>query len=141
AIFQLLFVPRTIGGFTSATRGGVSEGRCGAPASGGGTMTPARAKRAKSGKPGKNGKAAVPSAGRNGKAALPSPVRNGRAALSSRPKVQTTSSKSAPAPKAEAPRNTVMPVADAKARRRKRAAPAGIGPSEPERDILDQYLY
>ena len=26
-------------------------------------------------------------------------------------------------------------------RRRKRAAPAGIAPSEPERDILDQYLY
>jgi RNA polymerase primary sigma factor len=34
-----------------------------------------------------------------------------------------------------------MPVADPKSRRRKRAAPAGIGPSEPERDILDQYLY
>ena len=26
-------------------------------------------------------------------------------------------------------------------RRRRRAAPAGIAPSEPERDILDQYLY
>src|SRR5688500_19319211 len=26
-------------------------------------------------------------------------------------------------------------------RRRRRAAPPGIGPSEPERDILDQYLY
>ena len=25
--------------------------------------------------------------------------------------------------------------------RRRRAAPAGIAPSEPERDILDQYLY
>ena len=26
-------------------------------------------------------------------------------------------------------------------RKRRRAAPAGIAPSEPERDILDQYLY
>ena len=26
-------------------------------------------------------------------------------------------------------------------RRRRRAAPVGIAPSEPERDILDQYLY
>src|SRR4026208_2166971 len=26
-------------------------------------------------------------------------------------------------------------------RRRRRAAPGGIAPSEPERDILDQYLY
>ena len=26
-------------------------------------------------------------------------------------------------------------------RRRRRAAPAGIAPNEPERDILDQYLY
>ena len=26
-------------------------------------------------------------------------------------------------------------------RRRRRTAPAGIAPSEPERDILDQYLY
>src|SRR3989338_9010276 len=26
-------------------------------------------------------------------------------------------------------------------RRRRRAVPAGISPSEPERDILDQYLY
>src|SRR5690242_18964087 len=26
-------------------------------------------------------------------------------------------------------------------RRRRRAAPAGIAPTEPERDILDQYLY
>jgi RNA polymerase primary sigma factor len=30
---------------------------------------------------------------------------------------------------------------DAKAKRRRRTAPAGIAPSEPERDILDQYLY
>ena len=26
-------------------------------------------------------------------------------------------------------------------RRKRRTAPAGIAPSEPERDILDQYLY
>ena len=26
-------------------------------------------------------------------------------------------------------------------RRRRRATPAGIAPNEPERDILDQYLY
>ncbi|HEY8174982.1 MAG TPA: sigma-70 factor domain-containing protein, partial [Gemmatimonadaceae bacterium] len=26
-------------------------------------------------------------------------------------------------------------------RRRRRTAPAGIAPNEPERDILDQYLY
>ena len=32
-------------------------------------------------------------------------------------------------------------AAEAKPRRRRRAAPVGIGPSEPERDILDQYLY
>src|SRR5436190_16646447 len=32
------------------------------------------------------------------------------------------------------------PMAELK-RRRRRAAPAGIAPSEPERDILDQYLY
>jgi RNA polymerase primary sigma factor len=32
-------------------------------------------------------------------------------------------------------------AADAKAKRRRRTAPAGIAPSEPERDILDQYLY
>ena len=35
-----------------------------------------------------------------------------------------------------------MPAAaELKPRRRRRAAPAGIAPSEPERDILDQYLY
>ena len=34
-----------------------------------------------------------------------------------------------------------MPAAEVKPRRRRRAAPAGIAPSEPERDILDQYLY
>jgi len=33
------------------------------------------------------------------------------------------------------------PAAEAKPRRRRRTAPAGIAPSEPERDILDQYLY
>jgi len=31
-------------------------------------------------------------------------------------------------------------MADVKRRRRK-ATPAGIAPTEPERDILDQYLY
>jgi len=32
-------------------------------------------------------------------------------------------------------------VADGKGKRRRKQMPAGIGPSEPERDILDQYLY
>jgi len=43
-----------------------------------------------------------------------------------------------------ASRSTPTPVSVAsepKARRRRRAAPPGIAPSEPERDILDQYLY
>ena len=34
-----------------------------------------------------------------------------------------------------------MPVVEAKPLRRRRSAPAGIAPTEPERDILDQYLY
>ena len=45
---------------------------------------------------------------------------------------------------AAAPRNSPVSVSVAsepKARRRRRTAPAGIAPSEPERDILDQYLY
>ena len=46
-----------------------------------------------------------------------------------------------------APRNPQAPVSVATepkqiaARKRRRTAPAGIAPSEPERDILDQYLY
>ncbi|MDQ8165438.1 MAG: sigma-70 family RNA polymerase sigma factor [Gemmatimonadota bacterium] len=35
----------------------------------------------------------------------------------------------------------VSVASEPKARRRRRTAPAGIAPSEPERDILDQYLY
>jgi RNA polymerase primary sigma factor len=45
---------------------------------------------------------------------------------------------------AAAPRNPQVPVtaaAEPKVRKRRRTAPAGIAPSEPERDILDQYLY
>ena len=53
-----------------------------------------------------------------------------------------SSSKSQPAAQTEAgSRNTAMPATETKPRRRRRAAPAGIAPSEPERDILDQYLY
>ena len=52
------------------------------------------------------------------------------------------SSAKAPAPKDVEARNTDMSTAaEAKPKRRRRAAPAGIAPSEPERDILDQYLY
>ena len=32
-------------------------------------------------------------------------------------------------------------MTEVKKPRRRRAAPAGIAPNEPERDILDQYLY
>ena len=37
-------------------------------------------------------------------------------------------------------REAIAPMTEVK-RRRRRAAPAGIAPNEPERDILDQYLY
>lgn len=43
------------------------------------------------------------------------------------------------APKPAQP--AVPATAAPKVRRRRRAAPAGIAPTEPERDILDQYLY
>ena len=53
------------------------------------------------------------------------------------------SSKAQPPAKAPEARNTVTmsAAAEVKPRRRRRTAPAGIAPSEPERDILDQYLY
>src|SRR4051812_18762648 len=35
----------------------------------------------------------------------------------------------------------IRPMTEVKRKRRRAAAPAGIAPSEPERDILDQYLY
>jgi RNA polymerase primary sigma factor len=54
----------------------------------------------------------------------------------------TSSSSSQPALEAAAgSRNSAMPATEVKSRRRRRATPAGIAPSEPERDILDQYLY
>ena len=39
------------------------------------------------------------------------------------------------------PQASVSVASEPKARKRRRAAPSGIAPSEPERDILDQYLY
>ena len=48
--------------------------------------------------------------------------------------------KAAPA-KAPAPPGKALVTSLAPKARRRRAAPAGIAPSEPERDILDQYLY
>ncbi len=48
---------------------------------------------------------------------------------------------STPASSTKAAPNTVSVTTESKSRRRRRAAPAGIAPSEPERDILDQYLY
>src|SRR5215813_14284395 len=38
-------------------------------------------------------------------------------------------------------RNTEVQIMPEVKRRRRRATPAGIAPNEPERDILDQYLY
>jgi RNA polymerase primary sigma factor len=48
---------------------------------------------------------------------------------------------STPASPTKVAPNTVSVTTEAKSRRRRRAVPAGIAPSEPERDILDQYLY
>jgi RNA polymerase primary sigma factor len=59
--------------------------------------------------------------------------------------VPTSSKSAAPAPKGTvATRNSAPVTAPATLepkKRKRRTAPAGIAPSEPERDILDQYLY
>ena len=80
--------------------------------------------KASAGKPSKASNAAV-----TAKAAVPSSAKSATTALPVMP---------------AAPRNTSVTVSVAsepKARRRRRTAPTGIAPSEPERDILDQYLY
>ena len=66
-----------------------------------------------------------------------------------KPAAATSSSKSPNTPAtaatpAAAARNTpasVSVASEPKTRKRRRTAPTGIAPSEPERDILDQYLY
>jgi RNA polymerase primary sigma factor len=80
-------------------------------------------------------KSAAPKAPATAKApAKPSPT----------PKVAPTAPKPAapvPAAAASAPKSKPPAMAEGKKRRRGKATPVGIAPSEPERDILDQYLY
>lgn len=108
------------------------------------------------------------SARRSAKGKAPAAARAPKAKVGARPKASSAASavqrkphhaKGAPSPKAgpskpaapvksvpvpTQPKPAQAPVSVAsepKARRRRRTAPAGITPSEPERDILDQYLY
>ncbi len=85
------------------------------------------------------------------------PAAKGKVAASAKPaSSKPTPAKATPATKPATARAAVAaasaaPIAstqaqvsvasEPKARRRRRTAPAGIAPSEPERDILDQYLY
>jgi RNA polymerase primary sigma factor len=56
-------------------------------------------------------------------------------------KATTTAKATVAAPAASAPKSKPPAMAEGKKRRRGKATPVGIAPSEPERDILDQYLY
>jgi RNA polymerase primary sigma factor len=70
------------------------------------------------------------------KSAAPSSSKSAATATAGAPKGQP---KSAAAPRISAP--VTAPAALEPKKRKRRTAPAGIAPSEPERDILDQYLY
>ncbi|MEA3245312.1 MAG: sigma-70 family RNA polymerase sigma factor [Gemmatimonadota bacterium] len=78
-----------------------------------------------------NGKAPAKATKATNKASTKAASGNGR----------TPAAASTPASTKKAAPNTVSVTTEPKARRRRRSAPAGIAPSEPERDILDQYLY
>lgn len=70
------------------------------------------------------------------KAAAPSSTKSAATAATAAPKA---AAKSPAAPRTSAP--VTAPAALEPKKRKRRTAPAGIAPSEPERDILDQYLY
>ena len=103
---------------------------------------PARSSKSGQAKPAARSKAPVTArAAKAAKAAKPAPAT--KAVKSTKATNVRKLAKPAPAAPAAAPRNNapVSVATEPKVRRRRRQAPAGIAPSEPERDILDQYLY
>jgi RNA polymerase primary sigma factor len=121
--------PKSVGG---ARKDGRGPGRVGKAAS---AATPATAATKAGAKiPTKPAVASVAETG-----ARREPRTNGRTAPAMAPTAPPPGPATGGPPPAAKPKTTVMP--EVKKRRRGRTTPVGIAPSEPERDILDQYLY
>ena len=82
--------------------------------------------------------AAKSRAAKSAKPAKPATRAKDKILLKAKSAVRTTAAPAATKGKSNTP---VSVASEPKAKRRRRTAPTGIAPSEPERDILDQYLY